>query len=245
MSHSQTSRGEELVQANRRFYDSLWSQARLVNPNRFNTWPLVKGLLGRSRRRLEVAPGLRPRLPIAGTQFIDISVPALRRLRDAGGKVAMAAVTSLPLPSESFDLVCALDIVEHVEDDQSAWSEITRVARSGSIVLLSTPLHPEQWTPFDDFVGHHRRYQPQELLARVEQHGLTIEQSAVYGMQPKSSRLLDLGMWWLTHRREEAMRWYNRIWMPLALRFEKKLSLIPGLIDFKTADEILLVCRKR
>src|SRR5665213_4367961 len=108
MSDSQTSRGVELVETNRRFYDSLWSKARLVTPNRFNTWPLIKSLLRQSHRRLEIAPGLRPRLPFAGTQFIDISIPALRQLRAAGGKVAMGAVTALPLASEAFDLVCAL-----------------------------------------------------------------------------------------------------------------------------------------
>jgi len=30
---------------NRRFYDLLWSGARLVEPQRFNTWPLVRSLL--------------------------------------------------------------------------------------------------------------------------------------------------------------------------------------------------------
>ena len=34
-----------LVQLNRRFYDGLWSGARLVDPQRFNTWPLVQSLL--------------------------------------------------------------------------------------------------------------------------------------------------------------------------------------------------------
>ena len=54
----------ELRAANRQFYDPLWSEARLVGPERFNTWPLVTSLLAQSQRRIEVAPGLRPRLPI-------------------------------------------------------------------------------------------------------------------------------------------------------------------------------------
>jgi len=63
-------------------------------------------------------------------------------------------------------------------------------------------------------------------------------------MQPKSSRLLDLGMWWLTHRRERAMWWYNRVFMPLGLRFQKSLGFAAGLIDTAEVDEILMVCRK-
>ena len=63
-------------------------------------------------------------------------------------------------------------------------------------------------------------------------------------MQPKSSRLLDLGMWCLTHRREMAMWWYNHIFMPLGVRNQKNLSLVAGMIDTDGVDEVLLVCRK-
>jgi hypothetical protein len=64
-------------------------------------------------------------------------------------------------------------------------------------------------------------------------------------MQPKSSRLLDLGMWWLTHERERALWWYNRVIMPLGLRFQKRLDFHEGLIDTQSVDEIFMVCRKR
>jgi hypothetical protein len=80
---------QELLDANRRFYDSLWSAARLVEPEQFNTWPLVRSLLADCGRRLEVAPGLRPRLPIEGTQFVDISAPALMKLRERGAQVVL------------------------------------------------------------------------------------------------------------------------------------------------------------
>src|SRR4051812_20825989 len=155
----------ELVDDNRRFYDSLWSGCRLIEPERFNTWPLVQSLLPASGLRLEVAPGLRPRLPMQGTQFVDISAPALARLRAEGGRVTLAEVTALPFEDASFDLVCALDIIEHVDDETGALSEISRVTKAGGTLLVSTPLHPSRWTAFDDFVGHKRRYEPPNLLA--------------------------------------------------------------------------------
>src|SRR6478752_4084519 len=40
----------ELLETNRRFYDPLWEDARLVDPERFNTWPLVSSLLPVSPR---------------------------------------------------------------------------------------------------------------------------------------------------------------------------------------------------
>jgi SAM-dependent methyltransferase len=234
----------ELLDANRRYYDNLWSGAHLVEPQRFNTWPLVQSLLPEGGRRLEVAPGLRPRLPLENTEFVDISAPALAKLHERGASVVLSQVTALPFGDAAFDLVCALDIVEHVEDEDGALSEISRVAKPNAAVMLSVPLHPARWTAFDDFVGHRRRYEPDRLWAKLAQHHLTVERSAVFGMQPRSSRLLDMGMWWLTHQRERALWWYNRAFMPLGLRFQKKLDFGAGMIGTDDVDEILMVCRK-
>lgn len=241
---SQSPDANKLLDQNRQFYDSLWSGARLVEPHRFNTWPLVQSLLPEGGRRLEVGPGLRPRLPIEGTHFIDISAPALAVLREHGGQVALGEVTSLPFADHAFDLVCALDIIEHVDDGDGALSELVRVAGPGAVVVISTPLHPSRWTSFDDFVGHKRRYEPPFLLETLARHKLVVERSAVFGMKPRSSRLVDIGMWWLTHHRERAMGTYNRAIMPLGLRFQKELQLAPGVIAMDDVDEILLVCRR-
>lgn len=235
----------QLQETNRRFYDPLWRDARLVEPRRFNTWPLVSSLVLRSRSRLEVAPGLRPRLPVEGTHFVDLSEPAIRKLHPRAAGVTLGSITALPFASATFDLVCAVDIVEHVEDEDGALSELSRVCETGGALLIAVPLHPSRWTPFDEMVGHCRRYEPQQLLDKLGEHGFSVESSAVYGMQPKSSRLLDFGLWWLTHHRERAMWWYNRVMMPLGVRFQKKLALQPGMIDMTDVDEVLLVCRKR
>src|SRR5690242_16098449 len=100
----------DLLDRNRRFYDALWSGARLVPPQRFNTWPLVASLLPAHARRLEVGPGLRPRLPIEDTQVVDVSMPALSALQALGARVVQGDISALPFVDGSFDLVCALDI---------------------------------------------------------------------------------------------------------------------------------------
>ncbi|HSH87469.1 MAG TPA: methyltransferase domain-containing protein [Methylophilus sp.] len=175
---------------------------------------------------------------------MDISAPAVAKLQAHGANAMQGLVSALPFEDGIFGLVCAFDIVEHVDDDDGALSELSRVAAPGATLLLSVPLHPSQWTPFDDFVGHCRRYEPEGLVAKLAKYDFVIEQSAVYGMQPKSSRLLDIGMWFLTHRRTRALWWYNNVFMPIGVRFQKKLDLVTGMIDTKGVDEVMLVCRK-
>jgi len=234
----------ELLRANKRFYEALWADARLIPPQRFNTWPLVTSLLPPARARLEVAPGLRPRLPITGTHFIDVSAAALARLRECGAHAVLASVTSIPFPDRTFDLVCALDIVEHIDDEDGALSELSRVAAPDAVLLLSVPLHPSHWSAFDELVGHRRRYEPERLLAKLSEYGIAVDRSAAFGMRPRSSHLVDRGMWWLAHHRERAMWWYNRVFMPLALRLQSALAFVPGMIGAEEIDEVLLVCRK-
>src|SRR5262249_41657562 len=107
--------GRRAVEINRRFYDTLWSECQLIPPQRFNTWPLVRELSAVSPRRLEVGAGLRPRLPIPGTTFVEISRAALAQLARSGGLTTFATADALPFPDEGFDLVMAMDIVEHLD----------------------------------------------------------------------------------------------------------------------------------
>lgn len=241
---SRNAAGQDAAGFNRRFYDALWADTYLIQPERFNTWPLVCELNAACPRRLEIGPGLRPRLPLAGTHFIEISRAALSQLVQHGGIAAQATAEALPFTDAAFNLVMAMDIIEHVGDDEPVFRELARVLRPGGALVLSSPLHPESWTSFDDVVGHLRRYQPQELLAQLARHGLTLERSAIYGVQPRSQMLSRMGAWWLTRRREQAMRWYNRVFMPLGLFFESRLRLVPGMIDTARVDEVLLVCRR-
>ena len=233
----------ELLDSNRHFYNALWHDAQLVEPERFNTWPLVRSLLQSEQRRLEVAPGLHPRLPLIGTQFVDISAPALAKLQARGADTVLGSISELPFANASFDLICALDVIEHVDDDQRALAEIGRVAAPFATLLLSIPLHPQWWTPFDDLVGHRRRYQPADILSLLARNGFTVMQSAVFGMKPKSSRLVNVGMWFLQHRREQSMWWYNRV-LPFTVRYQKKLEPVDGLLNTADIGEMLLVCRR-
>ncbi len=234
-------RGADLA-LNQRFYDRLWSGARLVDPARFNTWPVVEGLARQADARLEVAAGLRPRLPIAGTTCLDVSMPALYRLRAEGARAALGAITALPFAASSFDLLCACDVVEHVDDDQAAFSELARVARPGATLLLSAPLHPSAWTAFDRIVGHRRRYRPSRLTKSLARVGFSIRRSAAFGMRPRSTRLVAIGMEYLAEQPERAMWWYNRVFMPLALRFGHKLHWRDGFPDADRTDTVLLQC---
>jgi SAM-dependent methyltransferase len=229
----------------RRFFDTVWSASSLVPPQRFNTWPLLSDLASVADARLEVGPGLHPRLPLAGTWFVDTSAPAVTRLAARGARTVRADLTALPFPGRSFDLVCAFDVVEHLADDGPVFRELARVARDGASVAFSVPLHPERWTAFDDLVGHCRRYDPDDLLVALDAHDLVVEQSAGFGMAPRNRWMLAFATYHLKRRPDVAMRWYENIFRPIGLWLQRPLAWAPGLLDVTRADDILLLCRRR
>ncbi len=97
---------------------------------------------------------------------IDFSPRALEfcRRRDLDGLVR-ADVTTLPLRAATADVITALDITEHVENDDGMIAEIARTLRPGGQVLLTVPAHPFLWSEHDETLWHRRRYTRRSLLA--------------------------------------------------------------------------------
>ena len=228
--------------ANRRFYDALWSASYVVPPQRFNTWPLLSQLAASAPARLEIGPGLPSAPPHRGDmlrrrqQTGSLPPEGPRRSRDARRDHHPA------IPGFYVRLGLCLRRIEHVEDDRQVFRELGRVAREQATIIFSVPLHPGRWSAFDALAGHVRRYDPDDLLAIVGEHSLVLQQSAGFGMQPRSQWLLDFAVWGLTRRRVQAMRWYNRLFLPLGLFLQRRLAWAPGLIDVAKVDELLVVC---
>lgn len=81
----------------------------------------------------------------------------------------------LPLMPETFDLVCAFDVVEHVDDDRGALRALAKLAKPGGWVLTTVPAYQWLWSRHDELHHHKRRYVLPEYRALVEGAGLTIE----------------------------------------------------------------------
>ena len=233
-----------LVEKNSRFYDAFWARTYLTRPERFNTWPMVAALVPAAPQRLEIGPGLRPRLPVAGTHFLDLSPPVVAKLNAGGGLARAGEITALPFADASFDLVAAFDVVEHVDDDRKVFGELTRVLKPEGRLIFSVPLHPAHWTEFDDYVGHARRYEPAALQGLIADHGLVVEKSVVFGMQSNNPRLLHFAVQGLTRHPVAASRCYNWLFLPLGLLLQRPLKFADGLMDLTKVHEVLMVCRR-
>jgi SAM-dependent methyltransferase len=73
-----------------------------------------------------------------------------------------------------FDLVTAVEILEHLEHPEQALAEMRRVLKPNGILILSVPADPKLWSERDVRLGHFRRYRLAELTAAVANTGFEI-----------------------------------------------------------------------
>ena len=88
---------------------------------------------------------------------------AAARLAHLGrGRIVCGDLTALE-DAPTFDLVCAFEVLEHIEDDGAALRQWHELIRPSGHLLLSVPAYQAQWGAGDVRAGHHRRYDPQGL----------------------------------------------------------------------------------
>jgi SAM-dependent methyltransferase len=208
-----------IAQYNRAFYERCWRAGSVQR---------LPGVADRAGDfPVEIGCGLRPRFPIAGAAFVDVSRTACVKLRRAGARAAVCAdVLALPFRTGRLTTLHAYEVLEHLEDDRAAVRELARVLAPGGSLVVSTPLHAARWDDFDRVAGHARRYDPGALLELMAEHGLTLEGFAPFGMRPRGRLLTRLGIYYLTR------------WPRLALRYEERWLRI-----FTSPDEVLIISR--
>jgi len=119
---------------------------------------------------------LAERFPDAALQGVDVEREPLRFCRaDRRLPVSQADAARLPFADASFDLVTALDALEHFADDASALREVHRVCRPGGTLVLTVPAFGWLWGSVDELGHHHRRYRRRELVTRVEAAGFDVD----------------------------------------------------------------------
>ena len=83
--------------------------------------------------------------------------------------------------NRTFDVVCAFEVLEHIEDDEAAVRNWMRYVAPGGYLLLSTPAFQHRFGPWDTHAGHFRRYSPDALTELLTRCGLTDVRAVVYG----------------------------------------------------------------
>jgi SAM-dependent methyltransferase len=154
---------------------------------------------------------------------IDLSPEALsychqRQIRS----VARADAARLPFGDESFDIVTAFDLIEHLPDDRALVREIHRVLKPGGFMMATVPAHPLLWTGHDVSLHHHRRYQRRTFEILFDPPAWeTVRMSALFSLIFPPAALIRLARHVLSNDRQPhsdthpTAEWLNRLMIRL------------------------------
>lgn len=143
---------------------------------------ILKNSGNRRPRILDVGCGTGGNLNLLSqygdAEGVDISPDALEFCRQRGlDNVRLGAAEQLPYEDDRFDLVTALDVVEHLDDDVAGLREFRRVLKPDGRILIFVPTFMFLWGVQDDVSHHRRRYRLPELRRAIENAGFEVERA--------------------------------------------------------------------
>jgi len=119
---------------------------------------------------------------IGETYGMDMSDEAISFSKEIfSGRVEKGALPDqLPYQENFFDLITALDVIEHIDNDVDSISAIRSLLVPGGKVVFTVPAYMFLWSPHDEMNEHKRRYTLPELKKKLVEAGFTVEKISYY-----------------------------------------------------------------
>ncbi len=185
-----------------------------------------------------------PKLRLAGSELFAEGLQHARRRVGRDVDLVRADARRLPF-SQTFDIVGAFDVLEHIDDDARVVGELFRVVRPGGHLLVTVPQHRWLWSNADVRAHHERRYTTQTLHPLLERAGFEIVRSTSFVslLLPAMllSRLLARGSSGDLHAELHVPGWLNAV-MDRVMRLE--LALIRWGVAFPVGGSRFVVARR-
>ncbi len=155
-------------------------------------WELIRPYVG--RRILEVGSGtgvmtryLSAREHLVATDLDEQYVELLKRTYADKPNVEVRRLDLAQLGTDGlrdrrFDTIVCSNVLEHVEDDASALRAMHQLLAPGGRVVLIIPALRQLYGSIDEAIGHYRRYTRQEIVAKLQAAGLSVEHVSYFNV---------------------------------------------------------------
>lgn len=115
---------------------------------------------------------------------LDYEYEALKfcRRRLTSPFLVQGSAVHLPFKDETFDLIVALDLLEHIEQDTALLKEIHRIGKPKMAVILSVPCYPRLYSEHDLALHHKRRYRKDDLRNKIRDANFRTKRMTFFNM---------------------------------------------------------------
>ena len=206
----------------------------LTGARRYNEWlaDLVLPHLG--DHPIEVGAGIGtysrlwlergvPRLVVS-----DVEETAVRELQHRFADDARVTITRLDVttaPGASYSSLVALNVLEHLADDDAGLRGAARLVRPGGTVCILVPAFELAMSRFDRAIGHHRRYTVASLEAAFERAGLRPLDVRYLNAPGLLAWIVGMRLFRLTPHESRAVRLWDSLVVPPTRALEQHVRL--------------------
>lgn len=119
---------------------------------------------------------------IGQTYGMDMSNEAISFSKEIfSGRVEKGSLPDIiPYDKNFFNIITALDVIEHVDQDVESLKAIQSHLVDGGIAIITVPAYMFLWSAFDDMNEHKRRYTLSELEGKLLEAGFVIKKITYY-----------------------------------------------------------------
>ena len=113
-----------------------------------------------------------PNLRLTGS---EIYIHGLRYARARMPEINFIQLDATDIPfRDTFDVVGAFDVLEHIQEDELAMSQVHGALHDKGLFVVTVPQYPWMWSTLDEFVRHKRRYTRRELVEKLDRAGFDV-----------------------------------------------------------------------
>jgi SAM-dependent methyltransferase len=128
---------------------------------------------------------------IAIKSFVDLArYPLKQYIHKERWHPLCGDIVKLPYQDDTFDFISALDVLEHVRNDELAISEISRIIKKSGIAIITVPHGMKYYTSQDRLIGHYRRYEIQQLTSLFRKYDFKCVD--IFGVYGQMMRIADV-----------------------------------------------------
>lgn len=154
---------------------AVWSMLKLSVPT-----PIILDAGCSSGFVLEELSRALPQASLIGADYLRTPLDGLAR-RIPGLPILQFDLRRCPLPDACVDGITCLNVLEHIDEDAAALTEIHRILKPGGLAHVEVPAGPGLYDIYDEHLMHHRRYRMGDLLDLALKTGFRVEQSTHLG----------------------------------------------------------------
>lgn len=112
---------------------------------------------------------------------MDTSDIALEYCRKRGIKqLHNSILQDFPAEQVDFDAITMLDVIEHIEDDQSVINTAFQISKPNGWFIATVPAYQNMWSWHDEMHHHYRRYSINQITELIKKAGFSVKYASYF-----------------------------------------------------------------